>query len=289
MATVYITNASLNLISRSVQKKVKKLNRMEMIESIMEGFSDVVGITKDDLHKIFENDDLKSIYFTHLILKDFGILMNELDDNKMFVSKYIEEQNKHFAYEVKVPAYHKNKECQWMKKNFTNIQIPEKCITDKIMHTEAKKWISANKALAFHELNNQFKTRFNCLEGLILVEKENSGTSDFENGIIDTTLDIKLKMKKEQLRFCFDEDEPYSKDIEKYRFTPAKKIKVILDNNNYTLEKKEAILNFHQLKKEFYIFIIESFKKRYNFDLSFESTILDSIGFHACRGDDCRD
>jgi len=115
---------------------------------------------------------------------------------------------------------------------------------------------------------------------LIRIKLKNSGSIDFDN------YKIKEEFKKcyTQLRFNFNEE--IDKKINAYRYAPQFSINKIQKS---TLDKKfhKPIIDFHKAKHLLKNIIIEIYKKKYNPNLSFSPTILDSIGFNYCKGKDC--
>jgi RecG-like helicase len=220
-----------------------------------------------------------------MMFKDFKELMTNIQGNRNIITEYVNNQNKRYAYQVKAPAYHKNINCQWMNKSFNNIQIPQNSLSD--IHTEqkVKEWISANKKLAFEELNQKFKIEFNCKEGLEKISRVNSGSTDFENDNLEKTFQQEIKIKYKQLKFFLDGE--LTKKVANFRYAPSFKIKEILRNNKDE-KAHQTILNFHSIKDAIKKIIFDFYKSKYNEDLSFEDTILDSIGFSKCRTDECK-
>ena len=48
-------------------------------------------------------------------------------------------------------------------------------------------------------------------------------------------------------------------------------------------ELHKPILDFHTAKKELQTILLNFYQKKFNADLSFDKSILDSVGFNACR------
>jgi len=168
MSLVYITNASLNLISRSLRNKNFKNKRMnvpikEMIFIIADDIKDELPITKEDLNEFFNKNDLQDMYLKAMINKDFGKFLESIGENENFITMYIDNQNRKYAYDINAPAYHPTISCEWLKKPFFNIEIPKGCRVNKEKQIEIKTWIQ-NKKIGildneelFKELNNEFK------------------------------------------------------------------------------------------------------------------------------------
>jgi len=285
MSLVYITNASLNLISRSLRSKNfknKKMNfsRKEITFMISNDIKDEFSITEEDLNEFFNTQDLQDMHTKIMINKDFGKFLELIDENQKFITLYIYNQNKKYAYDINAPAYHSTTSCKWLKSRFLNVEIPKECRVDKEKYIEIKTWIKNNKTLSFKELNDKFKKKFNYSENLINIELENSGNIDVDN------YKIKEEIKKcyTQLRFNFNEE--ISKKINAYRYAPKSSIDKIQKS---TLDEKfhKPIMDLHKAKYLLKNIIIDIYRMKYNPNLAFNSTILDSIGFNRCRGKDC--
>jgi hypothetical protein len=281
MLKVYITNASMKQISKSLRTKKTFITRDEMLENIIEDSELSSLISKEQFNEIFNNNDLKDFYFMKMMLKDFGTLITTIQGNKNIITDYINNQNKIYAYQVKAPAYHSNTSCQWMNKSFNNIHIPQNCLSDEKTEQKVKEWIYTHKNLSFEEINEKFKIEFNCKEGLEKVSRDNSGLTDFENNEIGVIFQTEIKNKYKQLKFFLDGD--FANKVANFRYASSFKIKDILKNDN-DKESHQAILDFHTVKNMLQTIIFDFYKSKYNAELSFEDTILDSIGFNQCKG-----
>lgn len=281
MSKVYITNASMKQISKSLRTKKTFITRDQMLENIVEDSELSSLVSKEQFNEIFNNNDLKDFYFMKMMLKDFGTLITTIQGNKNIITDYINNQNKIYAYQVKAPAYHSNTSCQWMNKSFNNIHIPQNCLSDEKTEQKVKEWIYTHKNLSFEEINEKFKIEFNCKEGLEKVSRDNSGLTDFENNEIGAIFQTEIKNKYKQLKFFLDGD--FANKVANFRYASSFKIKDILKNDN-DKESHQAILDFHTVKNMLQTIIFDFYKSKYNAELSFEDTILESIGFNQCKG-----
>ena len=281
MSNVYITNASLNQISKSLRGKKTRVSRNSIIEDLSSDFDSDSIISQDSLHNIFNSNELQEIYYMKMLLKDFAKLLDTIQDNKNIITKFIKSQNSKYAYDVKAPSYHRETSCQWMNKSFHNIEIADKCINNEKMKKEAKDWLYQNKNLSFEELNKQFKLKFNCSQGPTLIDRKNSGHIDIDNQKLELEFNQNIKSKYVQLCLFFDSE--YSEKVKNYKYAPNFKINNILKNDT-DVNSHKNILDFHDIKQELKYILFNFYKTKYNAELLFESTILDSIGFNSCRG-----
>ena len=103
MSKVYITNASLNLISKSLRNKIKNISRDVLLSDISEDFSDEL-LSKEKLNEMMNTFELKDIYLIKGILKNFDDLLLSIQENQNMIINYIKVQNTRYAFEIKQPA-----------------------------------------------------------------------------------------------------------------------------------------------------------------------------------------
>lgn len=77
MSLVYITNASINLITRSLRKKKNNISRDYITSDIADDLSEEGIFSKQDINEILNTNELRDIYYTKMILKDFQKLLNK--------------------------------------------------------------------------------------------------------------------------------------------------------------------------------------------------------------------
>jgi hypothetical protein len=281
MKKVYITNASMNMIFKSIRFKKHNFSRATIKNDISHDFREYSIINSDILEKTFNTYDLQDIYLIKMIFKDFSKLIDNIKDTKNSILEHIESQNKKYFKKVQTPAYHKNSECEWMKHNFKNIMIPTSCVENIENEKLAREWIENNKKLDFNLLNEQFKLKFNCQEGLELISRDNSGNTEFHNETITLPKLINnIKNTYIQLQFDFDNNE--SDDMKNLKYIPDYKVNYILEDVKYK-NTKEAILKYHNNKKLLKKAMMDYYKIKYNQKLEFDKTILDMLGFRSCQ------
>ena len=281
MSKVNITKANLNLIVRSLRKAKQSISKDEMLSAIVQDFAVEDLFNMDDLNELYNMNELKDLYNTKMVLMNFESLIKSIETDKENISSYVLAENKRYVYEVKAPAYHYSNECKWMKSTFDNVEVPKECISS--VHTEEviRKWLSENKHQPFEQLNQSFKDKFDCSKGLSQVSFANSGTVIVDNIKVELELGQNVKLKKKQLRFLLDGE--LGKKIANYRYANASSVQSIVRNEK-NRDAHQPIVEFHEAKKELKSMIIDLFKKKYNFDLSFDDHILDMAGFRACKG-----
>jgi len=280
MSLVYITNASLNLISQSIKNKKKTISIDTITSDISNDLFHDFDISQKELKEYFNKFELEKIYYNKMVVKNLESLLSSIEENKNLIVDYIKWQNKKYAYDTKTPAYHVDKDCQYIKQPFINIQIAEECLSNKDTSLKAKQWIQKNKNLSFEEMNTRFKQEFNCSKGLIKVNFKNSGKLDYENDTITNIAKGKIKKYRIQLRFLLDGE--MSKKINNYKYAPKSVISKIENSKN--TEKFQEIIDFHTAKNELEKIITKIYIEKYNAELLFNQPILDSIGFSKCKG-----
>jgi len=164
MGNVYITEANLRLIFKSLKSK-NSFSRIDMITDIADDNNILDGIiSKEALDELLNNVELQDLFLFKHIVKDFDEILNVIDKNRESIKEYIHSQNSKWEKKIKFPAYHYDSNCEWMKKDFKNI--------DKRTHEP--------------------------------IHRVNSGHKNFENRKVELDLEEKIKNKYTQLRFYFD-------------------------------------------------------------------------------------
>lgn len=276
---VFITNASTKLILRSLRNSIL-LKKTDLYEEITNDFEGYVPI--NNLRNYFTPKELLELYMTKMVFKDFKELLNSLKDNKEIVTRFIEEENKKYAQTVKAPSYHTTNGCEWLNKDFTNIAIPKQ-IQDQALKKQVKEWILSHHNEKFHELNEKFKKEFNCSENLQLVSLKNSGNTNLNNFDTKSIIELLIKSKFQNMdQMLNEQDESKSSIIKRLKYTSLqnfyKAFKGKEDSEEFIIGEK-----FHLEKDELKKIIYEFYKKKYNNELSFEGSVLDLIGFRACK------
>jgi hypothetical protein len=283
---VYITNASLNMIFKSLRNKKISLSREELLSHISLDFEDEFEGTsfRDNIHLTFNTMELKEIYFEGMVLKNISKVIDEIEGNKNIIEEYIMNSNKSYAYQIKAPAFHTTNNCNLLQSNFENIVIPEDCKIDETKRELIKEWIKANrnKYPTFTDLNAKFKIEFQCDCNLEEVSRLNSGSIDFENYNIKVSNIVSdIKNKFVQLRFFFDSE--FAKKIENFKYATTYKLKnqLSIDKDK---ETHKSIIDYHTVKDSLRQMISEHYRYNYNIALSFDQKILKAIGFRSCNG-----
>jgi len=279
---VFITNASLNMIFKSLRNKKVSLSRDEILNHISSEFEDEFVNTSfyDNMHILFNNSELKEIYFESMVFKDFNKTIGDISGNKDLIKEYVDKSNKIYAFKVKEPAYHSINNCTYLNSNFSNIIIPEDCRIGDDLRKKAELWITNMGHLDFDKLNAKFKIEFQCDCELEKISKENSGNLDFENYKVKLKPSDEIKEKFKQLKIFFDSE--FAKKINNLKYAASYKVKSILKNDR-DIASHESIIEFHSVKDSLRQMIKNHYRSKYNQLLSFDKNLLDSIGFRACR------
>jgi len=275
MTIIYITNASLNMIAKSLKGKIAMGNIDDTVQQLInhQELSDFTNVT--NIREIFNINEIQELYRIMLVVKDLKKIIMDIKGNKEIITQYINMQNRRYAFEVKAPAYHKERECKWLLSPFENVEIPERCV-DEEGAKKAKAWVRKHKSLLFEELNEKFKKHFNCEEGLILVERKNSGQTDFEDKNLVEIVSEGIVKKYRQLRFFFDHE--FADKVRNLRYMPFYKVDTILQNDKDT-QTHQTVYEFHQVKSDLKHMLINFYIAKENPDISFDEKLLDSIGF----------
>lgn len=275
---VYITNASLKLIVKSLRDVSTTLSRDKFLSIISEDFSSS-DFSRNDFDMMFNNEELKDTYYLKVVLQNFKTILHDIGDNKQLVTDYIAKENKKYVKNVKVPSYHIDSECKWMRKDFDNIEIPSEFNVNKMI--EIKQRIALNKNDTFDELNEKFKLRYKTELSLKKILLKNSGVTDFNN--YDISSKLKETTIRKQLTMLFDGE--FAKKLQNFRYTPKYKMhRIIKQEEKRNSRVAHAFLDFQSAKQEFELIIFNFYVNKYNMKLSFQESILKSIGFRTCKG-----
>lgn len=285
MSKVYITNASFKMITKSLRFKKAIVARENMLNDIYSDFENEFESNEfiDNIKEFYNTHEIRDIYFTKMILKDFDSLLKEIAHNEEIITEHVKKSNSIYAFKIKAPAFHSKIDCKWMKSDFENILIPENCRLNEATHKKAINWLEKHRNLSFEELNSKFKIEFECDCDLEKIKRSNSGDMQFENTQINIDTYEKAKENFIQMRMYFNGE--FSKKVQNMKYASSYNLKRILKNNQNDLYY-DTIIDFHSIKEATKDIIMNYYQNKYNIDLSFDKTLLESIGFRACRSCD---
>lgn len=235
---VHITEANLRLIFKSLRGK-STFSRIDMIMDLSTDGIIGDGLSVDAISELFNNHEIQDLFLFKYVLKDFHEVLNKIDKNRESIKDYIGSQNSKYEKKIGFPAYHNDNKCEWMRKDFKNV--------DKDTHE--------------------------------IIYKKNSGNKIFDNKKIELDIDEKIKNKYTQLRFYFNFE--LADKLTKYRYAPEYKVEKIVSMEK-NKELHQPIREFHEAKKVLKEMLMVSYQKKYNKDLTFNSQLLESLGFRGC-------
>ena len=125
MNQVHITQASLRLIVKSLQRLKVQKSRDDLLSDITSDFDNENGFSSDDINELFNNYELKDMYHMKMLLKNFKSLVKVIKSDKKIVQEYIKSENRKYRKEVQAPAFHNSEKCEWIHKPFTNIRVED--------------------------------------------------------------------------------------------------------------------------------------------------------------------
>lgn len=269
MERVYLTNSNFKALLNSF-----KINGVEyefIIKEIGEGFDE------GELFSPFEKN--KILLKKNMILnyKEFYEKNKEiLDSDRSKISK----RDSYKLYNSS-PAYHKDIECEYLKKDYENFTIDENLPVNQL--EEYKKWLKENESM-YHENFSTFnlihvKKWGENIEVAKYEHKDNSGTKEVELDGID-----ELKQKINELYKNKVEDK------DKREFKKTIKWSYLANEEDYKIEKyivikyKSVIKEIHDLKMK----IIDYLLTKYMNETTMKDreicnvSILKRVGFKAC-------
>ncbi len=202
-----------------------------------------------------------------------------MKSNGNIIAQYIASENNRFTHKVKAPAYHNEKECQWLNAGFKNIELPWS-VTDENLRDKMKHFVSAFKGKSFHEINTLFQEKFQTEENLREISLANSGVESVEN--LEIVTRIKSIFDGMYAALYSGENNTLNKKVNNIVYADTWKQKEICKNSSLSEEERQDIERFFQKKKDLTDTLYAFYRQKYNQDLSFEGHLLDSIGFRAC-------
>jgi len=276
MENVYITNASFNLIFKSIKDKANITQDRETMISDIAPNNDALQNT---LQTLFNDKELKRILLKKELLQNLASVFKNLMDNKKDIEEYIEKSNQTYLYSIKAPAYHIDKNCSCSYNSFHNIKFSDQLQNDPNID-KMKQWIKANSKLKFAELKKQFYTKFNLKSGLEEVLYKNTDTISLNNFDLKTLLeDIEGQYVLNQ-DILNDSNEKHRKQINNMKFASWMQFQKMKFKDQ---ELADKIQQFHIYKNSINNMIFKYLKLKTNAELSFESSLLESIGFRKCQ------
>jgi hypothetical protein len=183
MSKVYITKASTKLIFKGLKKVQHNVPRdiaLNELENDFSGFARLDLEQKGGFARYFNLKEIRMLYKMKMIFKDLPGLIREMNDNRSTIADFIASENYRFAKKVKMPAFHVRKECQWLRSDFKNIELP-RSVKDERLREEMKSFILSHETKNFHEINRLFIEKFQITEGVREISLPNSGIESFEN------------------------------------------------------------------------------------------------------------
>lgn len=227
------------------------------------------------------------------------LLIQKLFQNmNVFILEYYTKAAKHgnrnYVIPTHSPAYHNNRDCEYLNSDFINYEIPNEIMEkDENIIERFREWFLKNDSL-LKEKPELFETRmqaeFRISTKLKQIIIENSGVIEKRNYDLNE-LEIKIDEILNATQKYFDDADSKKKYvINKYqKWTGLGYIKEKL-NNNDTGFTDEAINNFLRkydlkFKRPVKELLVEYYRVKYNKDLIFEGPLLTQLGFHPCM--DC--
>lgn len=257
-----------------------------------------VYITKQNLNKILppndkaeipDNKTLDTIYKNSLrkILstREAGLLyiLKEFYANKDFALERYQkiriQDTKKFVYISKNPSYHYDINCEKLRSDFVNFEIPEEIRARGDKEIELFRQFFRKNAHLLKDKDDIFSSRLKIefrLQNLpSRVEYDNSGRQEIKN------IDLEeLEKQIDQLMFDaedFRNKDPETKEvIEKYGYGTHKRPESQVQGSPLYEWHHTYKTGLKELLKEY-------FRVKFNPDLSFDGKLLDELGFKPCK------
>lgn len=256
--TVFITNSNTN----KFQIKNSKRSNTEIYKSLYDL----------PLNFMFSYPELSLLQVYKEVCKSHN--------DKLVVYRKIEqkEDTDRFVWEGGAPAYHKTSTCHVLHSDFLNLEIPAEIQGQgKQSITRYRTFVKQNsKLLKENESSfiDKLEARFMLKNRPKSITHQNSGSNECKN--------FNLEELKRTIDGVINSAQSYMKS--------DKETSGIIENKGYGTHKvKEAKIEghplhrWHQYKVELKHLLKEYYQVRFNPELKFERTLLDQVGFIACK------
>ncbi|KEQ11218.1 hypothetical protein [Endozoicomonas numazuensis] len=254
-------------------------------------------ITQYNCGKILRSVDYQKIdpkHFNQLYKQNIWILSYKeqawlasakllFDDPSAFLKEaYVKNSpidTKKFVYEGNNPAYHEDKNCDRIKSNYNNFEIPQEIIHKGDREIERfRKWFKSNHKL-YEDNQNRFLSRLQATFFLQnppnKVTGSNSGIVEF-NDVNISTLEDEIDQLMEQAKLFYFKSDVHQNTIDingNRSFFVAKSAKkdsiIYIWHNSYKEKLKEKLMHY--------------FRVKLNPDLEFSGKLLQTLNFRECN------
>ncbi|MEI7946963.1 MAG: hypothetical protein WCJ02_09710 [bacterium] len=218
-------------------------------------------------------------------------------DPKKFIAEYYVAMKKtdtgHYVFESGSPAYHCAYDCERLNSDYTNYEIPPQIVAkaenenDPSIIETYRNWFKANMYLLDSERNKfsiRFFGEFKFEPDFRLIAHPNSGSTKFTN------LDLsQLEEKIDQLIISAAKEYHSNEIVRKWgnKYWLGRRLEKPFPSEINLIDEtciRNCLRQYENniiapLKQN----LIDYYKVKYNPELSFEGTLLQQLGFIACR------
>ena len=266
MSKVYITNGNFKKIISPFNFKGIAYGRRDF-------FIDIQDFDITLLKRILSTPELA-------LLDAYREILADLKEGLAMYTKVKKQDTHKYVYEGTAPAYHFSHECERLRSDFTNYEIPEiikddaeKILKFRVVFKECIALIKNGKIdVATNRINSAMGWPYGY-PSIADIDFKNGGAIEFENANLEDVIE-----KINQILFdaeIFRNSEPNVKDIIDHLGYGTHKRKEIKDQNH-------PLYKWHNYKTELKHVIQTYFRVKLNPELKFEGEILDELGFRPC-------
>jgi hypothetical protein len=266
MSEVYITNGNLRAIIAPFNLKGRSYGKRDF-------FIDIKDFDISLLQKILSTPELA-------LLEAYKEVLADLEESLAIYEKIIKRDTHKYVYEGIAPAYHISHECERLKSDFVNYEIPKIIEGNFDEITKFRQVFRDNVKTIKDGKADLARLRINIAMGWDInypsISDVDFKNSDSEIFINDDLSDIEHQISK----IMFDADVFRNSDPE---------ISHTIDKLGYgTHKRKESsdpdhpLYRWHNYKTELKHLIQTYFRVKLNPNLKFEGRILEELGFRPC-------
>lgn len=271
MSKVFITKSNLNSIISSLEEN----NQSETFDKSNVYKWDIYFLNKKDIERLHKQREF----------------LRDPENLYKIYKKRTKTDSKKYIYEGMQPAYHEISDCEYIRSNFKNYEIPDEIKERGDFEIEKfRKWFKQNQTYLENKPDlfvAKLQIAFDLNIVPRVVESENTGITNIENMNLNE-LEIKIDSILRSAA-TFYNDNPDKKAVikrfQKITFLAFKKTPIEENNTTLNDEELKSFLKEYDrnFKKPVIELLLQYYMVKYNPELKFEGLLLDQLGFKKCQ------
>lgn len=272
---VYITRSNMQKLESSAKANTRNV-------------SELVQCYDSQLTNLLSKPELEFLSSTKLVLETINesYALLEVEYSKLQIKTTRLPPNSRWVYLGGAPAYHKDKNCSRLHQDYLNFEIPEELPESRI--SEYRKFFIDNLSL-FHEDAERFYVRISTRFGLKTsqvrtIQHDNSGYNEMRNSVFNVDLATQnIRAHITKMLDYKNSDPTVHKLIHSVGFATHKAMDYKSNKKYIDLDGDNPVKQWHQLKLQLKILLIDHMIAVTNPELAFNQSVLDTAGFISCK------